>query len=120
MSEEGSGSKMSKDSNARETQVSDRCPDLGERVLDELRGIHADLGCLDNSVNVSVDIQPKHVLDLVAATLTAGLLSPAEKKTPKIAAEVFFQTREQIVKLMTNHEADELPLFLANVRYRQR
>ena len=56
----------------------------------------------------------KHVLDLVSAVLSNGILAHGgAKSSPKEAARMFFQVRNELIKGMRDSERSDLPIYLS-------
>jgi hypothetical protein len=56
----------------------------------------------------------KHVLDVVSAILANGIVSRKTKVSPKSAAKVYFDVRDELLKGMLDRELDRLPVYLTH------
>ena len=54
----------------------------------------------------------KHVLDVISAILASGIVAGKAKGSPKNAAKVFFDVRDELLKGMLDRELDRLPVYL--------
>ena len=57
-------------------------------------------------------MEEKHVLDVVSAILASGIVSRKSKISPKNAAKVYFDVRDELLKGMLDRELDRLPIYL--------
>ncbi len=57
-------------------------------------------------------MEEKHVLDMVSATLASGIVARRAKGSPKNAAKIFFDVRDELLKGMLDRELDRLPIYL--------
>jgi hypothetical protein len=57
-------------------------------------------------------MQEKHVLDVISAILASGVVAGKGKGSPKSAAKVFFDVRDELLKGMQDRELDRLPFYL--------
>jgi hypothetical protein len=57
-------------------------------------------------------MQEKHVLDVISAILASGIVSRKTKVSPKSAAKVYFDVRDELLKGMLDRELDRLPVYL--------
>jgi hypothetical protein len=59
-------------------------------------------------------MEEKHVLDVISAVLASGIVSRRAKGSPKSAAKVFFDVRDELLKGMLDRELDRLPIYLTH------
>jgi hypothetical protein len=57
-------------------------------------------------------MEEKHVLDVISAILANGIVSRKIKASPKSAAKVYFDVRDELLKGMLDRELDRLPIYL--------
>ncbi|HXH51002.1 MAG TPA: hypothetical protein VNM47_16790 [Terriglobia bacterium] len=57
-------------------------------------------------------MEEKHVLDVVTAILASGIVAKRAKGSPKNAAKIFFDVRDELLKGMLDRELDRLPVYL--------
>jgi hypothetical protein len=58
-------------------------------------------------------MEEKHLLDLISAIVSGGILAGRAKSSPKDAAKMFFQVRDELLKGMLDNELRELPIYLS-------
>jgi hypothetical protein len=71
----------------------------------------------DANVNVSVEIDDRHVLSVAAAVLAAGMLAAQPKAGLDDAAALFFGIRGKLIEGMSDSERGGLPLHLVREAY---
>jgi hypothetical protein len=64
----------------------------------------------ERSIDVTVQIEQKHILDVVSAILASGL--PQSKGTPQAAVKAFHEVRTELVRKMGETERGGLPIYL--------
>lgn len=57
-------------------------------------------------------MEEKHVLDVVSAILASGIVAKRAKTSPRSAAKVYFDVRDELLKGMLDRELDRLPIYL--------
>ncbi|MCL5671611.1 MAG: hypothetical protein M1423_10015 [Acidobacteria bacterium] len=57
-------------------------------------------------------MEEKHVLEVISAILASGVVSRRPKASPKSAAKVYFDVRDELLKGMLDRELDRLPIYL--------